>query len=190
LCLYILLTYVRCLKGNHTINPQTTVQTQLQLSKTDIFGVLQNDRRRCFLQILQREGRQSVRLLSEEIARIESQVEEPERNVRKSIYVSLLQTHIPKMESLGIIAYNREQDTVELLPASQNFDIYLETVKKGDIPWNQFYLGLSIFAIVSSLIIITGVIKWIPSSKWMLFTNILFMAASIIHSYHIRKLGK
>lgn len=177
-------------KENSTCNPQITVQTPLQLSKNDVFGVLQNDRRRCALEILRRQGRQSVRSLSEEIARIESQDEEPKKNIRKSVYVSLLQTHIPKMESLGIVAYNKEQDIVELLPASRDFDIYLETVEKGDIPWSQFYLGLSIFAIVSSIVIFTGLIKCIPSSKWMLFIDGLFMAASIAHCRYVRKLGK
>jgi hypothetical protein len=171
-------------------NYQRTVKTQPQLSKSDIFGVLQNDRRRLVLELLRTQGSQSLRSLSEEIVRIESQNEEPKRNVRKSIYVSLLQTHIPKMESLGIVAYNQEQDIVELLPASQDFDIYLETVNKGDIPWSQFYLGLSIFATVSSILIFAGLIKWIPSSKWMLFTNVLFIAASIAHMYQVRKLGK
>lgn len=177
-------------KENSTCNPQITVQAQLQLSKSDIFRVLQNDRRRCVLEILRSQGRQSVRSLSEEIARIESQAEEPKRNVRKSIYISLLQTHIPKMESLGIITYNREQDTVELLPASQSFDIYLETVKDGDIPWSHFYLGLSILAFISSLIIFIGVINWISSYKWMFFTNGLFMVASIAYRRHSRKLEK
>lgn len=175
---------------NKIFNTQRTVQTQPQLSKSDIFGVLQNDRRRLVLEILHSQGSQSVRSLSEEIALIESQDEEPKRSIRKSIYVSLLQTHIPKMESLGIIAYNKEKDTVELLQASQDFDIYLETVNKEDIPWSQFYLGLSIFASISSFTIFLGLIKWISSYKWMFFTNGLFMVASIAYSRHVRKLGK
>lgn len=170
--------------------PQIDLQTQLQLSKSDIFGVLQNDRRRCVLEILRINGSQSIRSLSEEIARIESKTDEPKSSIRKSIYVSLLQTHIPKMESLGIIAYNREQDTVELLPASRDFDIYMETVQKGDIPWSQFYLGLSTFAIVGSLTIFTGLIKWVSSSQWMFFTNGIFIAASIVHMRHIHKLER
>ncbi|WP_141241684.1 DUF7344 domain-containing protein [Methanosarcina spelaei] len=181
-------TYYR--KVNKLFSPQKTVQTQSQLSKSDIFGVLQNNRRRLVLELLRNQGGQSVRSLSEEIAHVESQAEEPKRSVRKSIYVSLLQTHIPKMENLGIITYNKEKDTVELLQASQDFDIYLETVNKGDIPWSQFYLGLSILAFISSLIIFIGVINWISSYKWMFFTNGLFMVASIAYKRHARKLEK
>jgi len=173
---------------NSTGNSQRSVQTQPQLSKSDIFGVLQNDRRRCVLESLRRQGGQSVRSLSEEIARAESQTEEPKSNVRKSIYVSLLQTHIPKMESLGIITYNREQDIVELLPASQDFNVYMETVKKGDIPWSQFYLGLSTLAVVGSLTIFSGLTQWISSFQWMLFTSIIFFVSSATHLHHVRKI--
>ncbi|HII92364.1 MAG TPA: DUF308 domain-containing protein [Methanosarcina sp.] len=173
---------------NYTGNSQRSVQMQPQLSKSDIFGVLQNDRRRYILEFLRTQGSQSIRSLSEEIARVESKTEEPKSNVRKSVYISLLQTHIPKMESLGIIAYNREQDTVELLPASRDFDVYMETVKKGDIPWSHFYLGLSALAIVGSVTIFTGFIQWISSLQWMLFTSITFFVSSAAHLRHVRKL--
>ncbi len=161
---------------------------QVELSKSDIFGVLQNDRRRCVLEILRKDGNQSVRSLSEEIARLESGEADPKSTVRKSIYVSLLQTHIPKMESLGVINYNREQDFVELLPAAQNFDVYMETVPKGDIPWSQFYVGLSTLAVVGSVTIYLGLFDWVTSSQWMLFTSSLFMLSSLAHMRHVRKL--
>lgn len=164
------------------------LQNQVQLSKSDIFSVLQNDRRRCVLEILRRDGNQSVRFLSEEIARLESGEADPKSSVRKSIYVSLLQTHIPKMESLGVINYNREQDFVELLPAASHFDIYMETVPKGDIPWSQFYIGLSTLAVVGSVTIYADLFKWVTSSQWMLFISALFMISSIAHMRHVRKL--
>lgn len=161
---------------------------QVQLSKSDIFGVLQNDRRRCVLEILREQGNQSVRFLSEEIARIESGEPDPKSSVRKSIYVSLLQTHIPKMESLGVISYNRESDFIELLPAASNFDIYMETVNEGDIPWSQFYVGLSAVGAVGSVTIYLGLFEWVTSFQWTLFISGLFTAASIAHMRHIRKL--
>ena len=170
--------------GNSQVDDLTTPH----LSQSDIFGILQNDRRRQVLQILRTQGNQSIRSLSEEIARLETETEEPKSSVRKSIYVSLLQTHIPKMESLQIINYNREHDTVELLPAARNFDIYMETVKKGDIPWSQFYIGFSTLAILGSITIFSSLIQWVSSSQWMLFTSVVFFASSLIHSRHVHKL--
>jgi hypothetical protein len=169
-------------------NSQLNVLIHPQLSKSDIFGVLQNDRRRHILEILRSQGSQSVRSLSEEIARLESETDEPKTSVRKSIYVSLLQTHIPKMEGLEILKYDREHDAVELLPAAHNFDVYMETVKKGDIPWSQFYFGLSIFAILGSGIVYSGMIKWVTSPQWMLFISGIFFASSIAHLRLVRKL--
>ena len=168
-------------RENYTNNPYVSVQTQQQLSKSDIFGVLQNKRRRYILEILREKGEQSVRSLSEEIACLESGVKEPKSNFRKSVYSSLHQTHIPKMESLKIITYNRSTDTVELLPISHDFDVYIETVKKGDIPWSQFYFGLSMLASAGSLVILTELIKWVTSSQWMLFTDTVFIICSLAH---------
>lgn len=161
---------------------------QVQLSKSDIFGILQNDRRRYVLEILRSKGNQSVRFLSEEIARLESGEDDPKSTLRKSVYVSLLQTHIPKMESLGVINYNRENDFVEHLPAASTFDIYMETVPKGDIPWCQFYVGLSTLAFVGSVTISAELFTWVSSEHWMLLTSSLFMVSSLAHMRHVRKL--
>lgn len=175
--------------ANSSQEVKTNIQgQQVQLSKSDIFGVLQNDRRRCVLEILREQGNQSVRFLSEEIARLESGEDDPKSTVRKSIYVSLLQTHIPKMESLGVVNYNRESDFVELLPAARNFEIYMETVPKGDIPWSHFYVGLSALAVVGSVTIYAGLLEFVTSSQWMLFISGLFMASSLAHMHHVRKL--
>jgi hypothetical protein len=165
-----------------------TQNHETKLSKSDIFGVLQNDRRRRVLEILRKQGNQSIRSLSEKIARLESGEDDPKSTTRKSIYVSLLQTHIPKMESLGVVNYDREYDLVGLLPAASGFDIYMETVKKGDIPWSHFYIGLSTLAVVGSVTIYLGLLKLITSNQWMLFISSLFMVASIAHIRQVRKL--
>jgi hypothetical protein len=167
-----------------------SAQTQNKLSKSDIFGVLQNERRRYILEILHKKGEQSIRSLSEEIAYLEFGAEEPKSSFRKSVYASLYQTHIPKLESLKIIAYNREKDILELLPAAHDFDIYIETVKRGDISWSQFYLGLSILVIAGSLAIFVGLINWITSTQWMLLTSIVLIVFSLAHMRQIQMHNK
>ncbi|MDW5549312.1 hypothetical protein [Methanosarcina sp.] len=174
---------------NNSLEIKSDAQNrETQLSKSDIFGILQNDRRRCVLEILRKQGNQSIRSLSDEIARLESGEDDPKSTIRKSIYVSLLQTHIPKMESLGVVNYDRENDFVELLPAASDFDIYMETVKKGDIPWSHFYIGLSTLAIVGSVTIYLGLLNLVTSNQWILFISSLFMVASIAHMRQVRKL--
>lgn len=160
------------------------------LSKSDIFGLLQNDRRRHVLEILQNGNGQSLRAISEKIATIESDNEndKAKSSVRKSIYVSLLQTHIPKMEKMGIITHNREKDIIELTSRAQDLNMYLETVKKGDIPWSHFYMGLGIFALAGNAAVEINAINWISGSQWAFFVGILLLLSSIAHVTHTVKL--
>jgi len=157
------------------------IEQKPAINQSEIFSVLQNERRRMMLEILHKDGPKSLRDISETIARIESDSNEPVSNVRKSIYVSMLQTHVPKMENMGIIAYNRDSDRLELTPAAEGVTLYLETVKKGDIPWSHFYLGFSIVAVMGTISIAFNFVKWIYSIYWLVFTNVIFLGASIVH---------
>ena len=92
------------------------------------------------------------------------------------------------MESLEIVTYSREEDNVKLLPESQVFDVYIETVKKGDITWSQYYLGMSILTLFGSIIISEGLIDWMSSSIWIISISLVFLGSSIINLLHVKKL--
>jgi len=51
-------------RENYTNNQHVNAQTKQVLSKSDIFGILQNERRRYMLEILSKKGEQSIRSLS------------------------------------------------------------------------------------------------------------------------------
>lgn len=172
---------------NNTSQVQMNAHLYPKLSKSDIFSVLQNDRRRCVLELLNSNGSQDLRTMSEAIACIESGTAEPMSNVRKSIYVSLLQTHLPKMESLGILTFDKFEDKVELMPAAADMKVYLETVEEGNIPWSQYYMGLSLFAIVGSGAVSFELITWLTGIQWALFVSFVFLASSIAHVKHMDK---
>ncbi len=156
------------------------IEQKPAINKSDIFSVLQNERRRMMLEILHKDGPKSLRDISEAIARVESNSNEPVSNVRKSIYVSMLQTHLPKMENMGIIAYNRDSDRLELTPAAEGVTFYLETVKKGDIPCSHFLLLFSIVSFIGTILIVYNFTKWNYSIYWMVFINLIFLAASMV----------
>ncbi len=172
---------------NNTSQVQMSAHLYPKLSKSDIFSVLQNDRRRCVLELLNSNGSQDLRTMSEAIARIESGTAEPMSNVRKSIYVSLLQTHLPKMESLGILTFDKFEDKVELMPAAAEMKVYLETVEEGNIPWSHYYMGLSLFAILGSGAVSLELITWLTGIQWALFVSFVFLASSIAHVKHMDK---
>ncbi len=158
-----------------------------QPSKSDVFEILKNDRRRYMLEILRTQGSQSVSSLSEKIALLEAESNEPKSGGKKNVYDSLLNNHIPKMESLNVIDYDKESDLVNLLPTAKSFDIYIEEVKKNDISWNRFYFGLSAIAIFGGVTIYEGLFKWITSSQWMVATSVFFFVVSIAYYRHVNK---
>ena len=175
------------IKQDNITQVNLNAQINPQLSKSDIFGVLQNNRRRHVLEYLQSNGSQSVRDISEAVACIEAGTDEPVSSVRKSIYVSLLQTHLPKMEKLGILTFNGTGDKVELMPAASDVNLYLETVEEGNISWGQYYLGLSVLAVLGSGAVALGIILWLTTVQWMLFISAMFLLSSLAHVTHMNK---
>lgn len=94
-----------------------------------VFEILRNSRRRRVLEHLESTGkRATIKELVEHIATEEHDIAslEPSRPEYKSIYVALLQSHLPKMDDAGIIHYDQENKTVELRDASSVVFRYLD----------------------------------------------------------------
>lgn len=83
--------------------------------------VLSNRRRRLVLELLRANGGEATaRELSEYIATVESGENPPPRNIRQSAYVSLHQTHLPKLNKPDIIEYDGQAKTVKLNDRTAN----------------------------------------------------------------------
>ena len=81
---------------------QTTSKDTLESSQ--IHDILRNDRRRLAIKCLrENEGTLSVRDLSEDVASRETGERPAPRDKRRSVYVSLHQTHLPKLDDLEIV---------------------------------------------------------------------------------------
>lgn len=82
--------------------------------RTEPLHILQNSRRRALLSVLRKLGGEVC--LREIVRRVaEFECRSCGRRIVKSVHVSLLQTHIPKLEKAGLIEYDRVTDTVHLL---------------------------------------------------------------------------
>lgn len=119
--------------------------TQSDLSETRIHEVLSNDRRRMVIQLLRENGSLTVRELSERIAAEETGETPPPRNIRQSAYVSLQQTHLPKLDRLDIVNYDEGTKAVRLNTDAGDVAVYMEVVPDGKLSWSEYY------AVVSSL---------------------------------------
>mgnify|MGYP002761230300 CR=1 FL=1 len=131
------------------------LQTDDVLPETDIHDILRNDRRRNVIKCLQDRGREvSLRDLAEHIAEIETNVSPPPRNVRQSVYVSLHQTHLPKLDELAIVDYDPDGKVVQLAANAEHLDAYLDVgdtdADAGLNPGHYAGLGLAGGAAVAS----------------------------------------
>ncbi len=116
------------------------------LSQDVVFDLLSSPRRRFVLYYLnQVEDDVSIGELADEVAAWENEigVDELSSQQRKRVYVSLYQTHVPKMEDAGIIDYDSDAGTVSLADQANDISAYLSRDEAGR-PWQQYYLVLAI----------------------------------------------
>lgn len=127
-------------------------QDQDTLTQDLVFDILSSPRRRYVLYYL-RTVAEPVALndLAEHVAAWENEttVDELSDQERKRVYVSLYQTHIPKLDSVGIVEYDQQSGLVELTSRVHRIDDYL-TESSSPVPWQQFYLAL---AVISTLLL-------------------------------------
>lgn len=130
------------------------ITTQSELKDVEIHNVLSNERRQLVLQNLREAGGAlTARELSTRIAEAETDESPPPRNIRKSAYISLLQTHLPKLEELGIVDYDQTEKTVKLRQRAKQVNVYMETVPRYGIAWSEYYLWVSALGL---LLIVAG----------------------------------
>lgn len=117
-----------------------------ELSPDLVFEILSNTRRRMMLYYLREHGGSAtVKELAEQIAALENEVEVEDlgRQQRKRVYVSLYQTHVPKLEETGIIEYDDTEGEVRLTDRAGEFDSYLTSNSESEYPWQLHYLALA-----------------------------------------------
>jgi predicted transcriptional regulator len=116
-----------------------------ELSASEVHDVLRNNRRRLVLERLRTtRDAETVSDLAEHIGGIEAGESPPPRNVRQSVYVSLHQTHLPKLDELGIVDYDPDGKTVELAANADDLQAYLDAGSGDDGIPPAYYAGLGL----------------------------------------------
>jgi len=140
-------------EGNGRIEPPTENGDAHEIPKEDAFEILKNRRRRDILHYLKQNGSEAqVGKMAKQIAAWENDihVDAVTSKQRKRLYTALYQSHLPKMDDVGILEYDQRRGTVELTGEGAELDVYLEFVPGNDINWSQHYLALT--AISSALV--------------------------------------
>lgn len=139
------------------------------LAETEIHDILRNDRRRRVLEHLQESvGTVTVRELAETIAANEANQSPPPRQLRESVYNSLHQTHLPKLDAENVVQYDKHRKTVELRARARDVNVYMEVVTRYGITWADYYrtiATISLALIVASDIGVP-ILEAVPALLW------------------------
>ncbi|MFC6718257.1 hypothetical protein ACFQGT_11515 [Natrialbaceae archaeon GCM10025810] len=116
--------------------------TDGKLTQAKLFDVLSNARRRRTVRHL-KEGTGSCDLapLVEQVAAWENDLprDDVTRTQRRRVYISLYQTHLPMLEDHGVVDWDPESHTIELLPDESVFEPYLDNRPDENRPWHRLY---------------------------------------------------
>jgi hypothetical protein len=159
------------------------------LPEADIHDVLRNDRRRMVIEQLgQTDEPVTARDLSETIAVRESGENPPPRNVRQSVYISLQQTHLPKLEELGIVEY--DENTKEVRPAENAAEVgvYMEVVPKYGLSYSEFCAGLGLLGVLLVVAAEMGVpvVSAMSATAWAVVVFAVLVASAVYQTYSQR----
>ena len=155
--------------------------------------MLSNQRRRYVLYYLnQHPGTVSLRDLAERIAAWENDVavDELDYKQRKRVYTSLQQSHLPKLDDAGLVEFDKRSGAVVPSATLEEYDVYLDVVRGNDIPWNEYYLGLS--AVGASVLAAAAVDAYpfvlLPDLAWAVFVVVAFAVSACCHTYFTPKM--
>ena len=138
----------------------------VDLTPDMIFEVLKNERRRRVLRYLDgKEEPMKLGALAEEIAARENDktVDALSSRERKRVYVGLYQCHLPKMDDMEIVAFNRNRGLVELDENATYLEPYLDTGSEEQPPWHLYYGSIAAVGAVLYGISLSGIVPYGPA---------------------------
>lgn len=127
------------------------------VADSDVFAILSNERRRHTLEYLcdrSERNRVDLRDLAEAIATAESGESPAPRPVRHAVYVSLHQTHLPMLDTAGVLAYDADRKHVRLLDPAREVERYMTLTTVFGVSWAEYYRALGVvglFVVVAAL---------------------------------------
>lgn len=164
-------------------NPDTRVDDPLA-EQARIHRLIGNQRRLLLLRELTEVGDEvSVRELSERIAAAETGTRPPPRSVRKSVYVALIQTHLPKLDRAEVIDYDESAKSVRRCREINRVEPYLEAPREeSEPPWPVYYAaaaGLGVL-VVSIATVGMPVVSAIPTAVWAVLGYLVVGAVATV----------
>lgn len=164
--------------------------TDTSLSQDVVFELLSSPRRRYILYYL-RQSSEPVELttLAEQVAAWENEtdVENITEQERKRVYVSLYQTHVPRLDEAGVIEYDKDSGMVSLASQAREIDNYLDSTEDSiSWQWGYLVLALASAAILGLTIAQVGFFGALPEAAVAAGILAAFTITAVAHTvYHL-----
>lgn len=169
---------------------QQPTQSDESLSLDVIFEALKNERRRLVLQYLySSNGTLELRDIAERIAADENEKSRAEitYDERKRVYVALYQCHLPKLDDMGVIAFDKSRGTLEESSEAAALKPYLEQ-RAPFRPWYVYYgaiIGTGIVALLTQLV--AGILTATTAQLTLITVLIAVTVCAILHAQSARE---
>lgn len=145
------------------------------MTKDEVFEVLSSSRRRLILYHLYRRGGEAeLRDLAADTAEAERE-EEVDDDVIKRFYISLYQTHVPKLEEVGLVRHDSDTNTVSLTDKAEEIESVLETESEPERRWSIYYGAL---AILGAVLAVVQIGEGLPPETSIVFAATLLLLAA------------
>lgn len=121
------------------------------LSEERLFDLLGNERRRSCLQcLIGLEGAIPVQDLANQVATSVSGEDRSASDIRDSVYISLCQNHLPKLDDAGVVEYDSGEKTVSPGPAFPAVERHLQvdSAEATDGDAAQWYVLASVVTVL------------------------------------------
>lgn len=123
-----------------------------RLSDDQIYEIVYNRRRRWIIRyLLDGDGTATVSDLAEHIAARENEISirELSSNERKRVYVGLYQSHLPMLDEMGVIEYNKNRGTLSKTESLNELEPYIDASLGRQFRWPLQLGGVTLAMLVS-----------------------------------------
>lgn len=134
---------------NSEVDDTSSVSDRPELTLDTMLEVAQNERRRRILRHLATtDGGVQIGELAETLAAEEYDCPdgEPTSTQRKRMYVGLYQGHLPKMDDMGVVEFDKDRGRVEPGPYAGQVTRFVNRATGDEPAWPRYYLGLALLA--------------------------------------------
>jgi hypothetical protein len=177
------------------VEAETGSEDSVKLSKDTVFELLKNQRRRDALTFLREEGGETTLSdMAEHIAAKENgiEVQALTSSQRKRVYIGLYQCHLPKMASAGVVEFDKNRGTIELLPEADQLEQFLAPATPAEeTPSKVPFLAAAAIGLATAAGVV-GVpgFEVVPAAAWALLSASALVALAITETYGIDADGR